>query len=142
MSKILDYSNYIKESGFQDHDMISPSSNTHLFFNNVQDNCCPFCRIKTKIVYEDSFLTYPLWLDGGHYSAKEYVEFCENCGWWKSRCHKITSGDIDARSIEIHNAILKEYNLDDKTIPINVLQKYLKGNFQDVIHIMIKKWNF
>lgn len=135
MKNIFDYSEYTFESGFRERDLISPDSNTYLFFQRHKEGMCPFCKIKTTIIHKDSACTYPDWLDGGYFNAREYVEKCCKCGWWKLTCNKKTTGECDAESIEITNAILRKYNLSDKAIPINILQKYLKSNYEDVIHI-------
>ncbi|OUS31925.1 hypothetical protein A9Q99_02195 [Gammaproteobacteria bacterium 45_16_T64] len=88
-----------------------------------------------KTVHKDESHSHPDWLEGGYYEVNEYVKNCSSCGWWKLRCNKVTTGSIDARSVEITNAILRRYDLSSKNIPIITLQNYLRNNFEDVIHI-------
>jgi len=134
MKEILDYSDFYCSSGHQDR-YEAPVGATQLFFDEVADDDCPFCKVATELAHSDSSLTYPDWLDGGYYDAKETVKKCPQCGWWRLRCKKVTTGDTDARSVEVTSGILKKYQLDDKSIPIQTLQEYINKNNDDVIHI-------
>ncbi|CAB9493888.1 restriction endonuclease [Alteromonas macleodii] len=134
MRKILDYSDFIRSTGHQDR-FKAPVGATQLFFDEVSDDICPFCSIKTNETHFDSSFTYPDWLGGGYYDAKETVKKCPKCGWWRLRCNKVTTGDIDARSVEVTSGILKQYQIDDKNIPIRSLQEHLDKHNNDVIHI-------
>ncbi|EAP0879296.1 restriction endonuclease [Salmonella enterica subsp. enterica] len=134
MNKILDYSEFVKGGCHQDRGAL-PHGETELFFNTAKDGLCPFCKIRTEIAYADQSITYPDWLGGGYYDVEEYVTLCKICGWWKLRCNKLTTGYIDARSVETTNAVLKKYDLSSKNVPITVLQQYLNNNCDDIFYI-------
>jgi hypothetical protein len=136
MKHILDYSEFVNKNGFADRDpeINNMNSNTHLF-HTVEDGNCPFCKIPTMKVYQDESSERPDWLDGGLYLIKESAWACNVCGWWRVKTNKDTTGHIDAVSVDIKNAVLKKYDLGGKDIPINILDKYLSKNFEDVIHI-------
>jgi restriction system protein len=133
MKKILDYSEVLKVNGHQDRGEQAQGS-TELFFERSQ-NTCPFCKIETERVHEDAQNIYPDWLDGGLFSAREHVMQCKKCGWWRLRCDKLTTGEIEAQSVEVSSAILKSYDLSSKEIPIDILRDYLRTHSEDVIHI-------
>lgn len=134
MKKILDYSETISQRGHQDRGR-APDENEDLFFDREKDGICPFCKIHTQVVHRDHQLTYPDWLDGGEFDIQENVKQCNNCGWWRIRCDKVTTVGIDARSFAMESAILKSYDLSSKQVPIEALRKHLAGSFDDVIHI-------
>ncbi|MDQ2045692.1 restriction endonuclease [Pseudoalteromonas sp. 20-92] len=136
MKKILDYSQFLQEDGFQDRDpeIQNMNSNRHLFYNTPKD-ICPFCKISTSIAYTNKSFDRPDWLSGGFYEIKENVSTCSSCGWWRTTINKETTGDIDAISVEIKNAVLRKYDLSGKDVPIQVLETYLSNKFEDVIHI-------
>jgi restriction system protein len=134
MTKILDYSDFIKEGSHQDRGSL-PQGKTELFFNNSEQGSCPFCKTHTEIAHKDQSITYPDWLSGGCFDVEEYVSLCKSCGWWKLRCNKLTTGDIDARSVETTNAVLKSYDLSSKNVPIAILQQHLNKTKNDIFHI-------
>lgn len=136
MKKIFDYNGFIRRDSFKDRGIDQLSGDINLFFHQIPDNTCPFCKIKLSLEHQFDDENYPEWLLGGKYVVSERVYKCTNCGWWNFRCDKDTTGEIvDGQSVEIIDSILRQYDLSDKKIPIEVLQKYLVKNFQDVIHI-------
>ncbi|MFC6672301.1 restriction endonuclease [Marinobacterium aestuariivivens] len=86
-------------------------------------------------MHENDLNDVPDWLGGGHLCVREYVSCCDSCGWWRIHTYKETDGDIEGISTIIKNAVLRKYDLSGKDIPINVLQQYLRNNYEDVINI-------
>lgn len=140
MKQILDYSEFVEESAHADRDIGINGlfKNTH-FFNRVENDTCPFCKVSTQVVHKNHTRDNPGWLNGGTYLIDENVWSCSTCGWWKLRIDKDTTGDIDAISAVIKNSVLRKYDLSGKDIPILVLGDYLKDKFEDVIHIDDRK---
>ena len=135
MNQLLNYSEFIHESSFIDRELEYTQGDTNLFFQNAEKDTCPFCKISIEVIHKDSQSIYPEWCDGGRYDAQDIVKQCKQCGWWKLVCHKETTGMVDGKSIEITNSVLKKYDLSDKKIPIEILQKHLGKTYEDVIHI-------
>lgn len=136
MKEILAYEDCIREDKFADPTPITLSRpEPFLFFNKMADSICPFCNLPTSEVHESVLDDHPGWLSGGYYFAKEHVSSCNRCGWWRVRTYKETTGDIEATSSVVKNAVLRKYDMADKSIPIATLQGYLRDHFSDVIHI-------
>jgi hypothetical protein len=140
MKEILTYNEYVRDDAFADpsrHTLSRPELSN--FFGGASDPACPFCKLATSSVHENSVSENPDWLGGGHYFSKELVSLCGNCGWWRVRQFIETSGDIEAQSAIIKNAVLRKYNLASKDVPISILQTYLRDHFDDVINIHDKQ---
>jgi len=140
MKQIFTYEDYISDKAFAD-----PSPNTmaryepYQLFASCVDSICPFCQNDTNEVHNKSHRDFPQWLSGGYFYRDEIVSFCSQCGWWRIKTYKETTGQIEGTSSEIKNAVLRKYDLSDNGIPILCLQNYLKNKFNDVIHIHDKQ---
>lgn len=136
MKNIFAYENYIQDGAFADPTPASLSKpKIYQIFDRSNTSTCPFCKSSTSRAHENTLNENPDWLGGGHYHAKEYVSCCDKCGWWRIHTYKETDGDIEGISTIIKNAVMRKYDLASKNIPIKVLQKYLRSNYDDVIHI-------
>jgi hypothetical protein len=136
MKEILTYDDYVREDAFADpsqHTLSRPELSQ--FFGGTASPYCPFCKLSTTQVHESTVNEDPSWLGGGHYFAKELASSCGNCGWWRVRKFIETTGDIEAESAVVKNAVLRKYDIESKDIPISILQTYLRDHFDDVIHI-------
>jgi restriction system protein len=135
MKEILTYHDYVREDAFADptQNTMSRPEISQFFGGRTLD--CPFCKLATAGVHETTKSEQPSWLGGGHYFAKELVSSCGNCGWWRVRKRIETTGDIEAESAVIKNAVLRKYELASKDVPISILQTYLRDHFDDVTHI-------
>lgn len=140
LKELLTYEDCLREDAFS-----GPTPGTlaryepFQFFDKMADSICPFCHLPTGEVHQNELYDHPHWLGGGYYFAKEYVLSCGQCGWWRVRTFKETTGDIEATSSVVKNAVLRKYDLASKDIPITILQDYLRSNFDDVIHIHDKQ---
>lgn len=139
MKEILTYDECVRDNAFADptQNTLSRPELSRFFGGTVVD--CPFCKLATAGVHENSISEFPEWLDGGRYFARELVSLCSTCGWWRARKFVETTGDIVAESAVIRNAVLRKYELGNKNVPISILQTYLRDNFADVIHIHHRK---
>ncbi|VDN46700.1 conserved protein of unknown function [Petrocella atlantisensis] len=138
---ILDYSEYLEREK-ADGLLLGKTVNQNInnFYKSAE--ICPICKLKTYIVYNaDSGVTYPEWLDGS-YREYESVKTCPNCGWWEYKFNNTSDAMLDytrLREEKFKTAILRKYNVDDKSIPITSLEKYIQKNPEKIYNIHHKK---
>ncbi|MDT3669114.1 MAG: restriction endonuclease [Aromatoleum sp.] len=136
MKKLFSYEEYVRADAFADPSPDSLSKpEIYKLFDEANTSTCPFCKSSTNRSHENSLNENPSWLGGGCHYVNEYVSCCSECGWWRIHTYKETDGDIKGISTIVKNAVLKKYDLHSKDVPIRTLQKYLRQNFDDVIHI-------
>lgn len=109
-------------------------SDVHKFFS--KDSICPFCKQKTKTV----FLGFDRVTLGVDLEEAGQVKECENCGWWTYKSHFSEDGGCDDNRHEVVSenkcyAITKKFNVDDKSIPIEVLENELRKKTELVYSI-------
>jgi hypothetical protein len=138
---ILDYNEVIERNGIKGVEYREfRESNLELFYSNNQ--ICPICKTKLEIIYSaDSGTLYPDWLDG---SFREYenVYKCQSCGWWEYRYNNSSDAMLEFTRLQetkIRTAILKEYEISDKNVPIITLENYIRKNPDKIYHIHHKK---
>lgn len=135
---ILDYSQYISVSGEEGIVNFKSVENT---MDNVNKKLgyCPFCKTKinNRIYYTEN--NKISWCRAVEY---ESVNQCPKCGWWEHK-YTFSSDDIDegvrATSVELSQAVLRRYDDNSKTIPIEVLNKYITENPDKIYGINDRK---
>lgn len=124
---IFDYSKYITSkghSGIVNYQVVDTGLE---FFGHT--SVCPYCKQAIKnIIYSKSDDSHDDWLFGSFYEFEKVVQ-CPICGWWEyeytNQSDAVADG-IRASDIEIHSAILKQYNDNDSEIPITLLRNYIE----------------
>lgn len=135
---ILDYSQYI---GYRGEDGIVNFKSVNNTLNKLQEKSgfCPFCKKKINNIIHYKMNNKIEWCSGVEY---ETVIQCEQCGWWE-HSYTFSSDDIDeglrATSVELTQAILRSYDIGSKSIPIEVLNKYIAENPRKIYGINDKK---
>lgn len=102
----------------------NPVNDIEKFLYN--DKNCPFCRGELKKVFMG---TQTATMGTDLYYSGDVFE-CSNCGWWTYKTHFSDSDDSigEIRAVytdERYYAITKSYNVDDKSLPIEVLSNEL-----------------
>lgn len=135
---ILDYSQYITEKG--DEGIVN-----YKWVENTLDRLqpkkgvCPFCKkkITNEVYYKMN--NKISWCSAVEY---EHVIQCPECGWWE-HSYTFQSDDIGdglrATSLELTQAVLKRYDLDSKSIPIEILNNYITQHPDKIYGINDKK---
>ncbi len=135
---ILDYSKYIKSNGEEGVVNFHTVNNT-LARLNEKRGFCPFCKDKI-----DNQVYYKMNNKISWCKAVEYerVIQCPRCGWWE-HSYSFVSDDIDeglrATSLELAQAVLRTYDDDSKSVPIDILNKYISRNPEKIYGINDKK---
>jgi len=138
---ILDYREYIKREGTKGLlNFNQIDNNTHLY--NSKLGVCPFCtKKKSLLVYNESTTNYPNWLDGS-FRESEKVWECQSCGWWEycytNQSNAMNEG-LHLSDIKVHTAVLKKFELGDKSVPIQTLNDYISKNPEKIYDIHHKK---
>ena len=135
---ILDYSQYIKCRG---EDGIVNFKYVNNTLDKLQEKrgFCPFCKkkINNQIYYKQN--NKISWCSAVEY---ENVVQCTQCGWWE-HSYTFSSDDIEeglrATSTELTQAILRSYDIDSKTVPIEVLNRFIAQNPEKIYGINDKK---
>lgn len=135
---ILDYSQHISLSG---EEGIVNFKNVENTLDNVEKKVgyCPFCKkiINNSIYYKQN--NKISWCRAIEY---ESVNQCPECGWWEHK-YTFSSDEIDegirATTVELSQAVLRRYNDNSKSVPIQVLNKYITQNPEKIYGINDKK---
>lgn len=93
----------------------------------MTDKDCPFCKKKLKLVFS-GMRSEPR---GGDLFFSGDVLECQNCGWWTYKTHFVDEVDglnevMAVCTDERYYAITKSFDIDDKFLPIEVLNAELK----------------
>lgn len=137
---ILDYSEYIKRAG--SHGVVNFKSSDYNVDLFNEDSICPFCKRKIgRIVYQKQKSDTPEWLFGT-FNQMEYVVQCPDCGWWEYRYKNQSDAILDrirASDLKIVTSVLKKYEDSSKTVPIQMLNKYIFDHPDKIYGISDKK---
>lgn len=135
---ILDYNQYIKESGEEGIVNFTKVKNT-LENLQIKSGYCPFCKKKIKNQVYYKWNNKIRWCSAVEY---EIVIQCPDCGWWE-HSYTFQSDDIDegirATTLELTQAVLKKYELDSKSVPIEILNQYIVQHPDKIYGINDKK---
>lgn len=137
---ILDYSNYktqIESYGLNSGPRKKEGQNS-LFFHKRE--YCQFCNkniqcVETRNAIDTSTIEGVAW----HKVHKVYA--CD-CGWWEHTFYGYLEGEKEGFkdwSFEIDSAILKEFELATKSIPIGILRDYITKHPDKIYGIHHKK---
>lgn len=135
---ILDYSQIIISRGEEGIVNYQPVNNT---MDKLQEKkgFCPFCKKKINNQVYHNVNNKISWCSAVEY---ESVIQCPQCGWWE-HSYTFSSDDIGdglrANSSELTQAILRIYDDDDKSVPIDILNKYIAQNPEKIYGIHDKK---
>jgi restriction system protein len=135
---ILDYSEYFTETAYT-HDMpvsFTKSGDRKLFFD--KRGFCPFCKKSIPLVNRQSRIQKEVW---GFDIFEEYFYawVCISCGWWEVKTYEESGTFFDdgsddrIRDIDVKHAILKSYDPQDVSLPVNTLREVL-GSRTDYIY--------
>ncbi len=112
----------------------SPPSDIQKFFS--KDDICPFCKGRTQTV----FLGFDRVIMGDNLEQNGQVKECKNCGWWTYKSRFSEENGCDENRHELIKeykcyAITKKFDIDDKSIPLEVLENELKKKTELVYSI-------
>lgn len=95
----------------------------------MTEHCC-FCKNELTNIYEEE-----LKHKKRVYSNKKYIKLCPVCGWWvavREHCENGKyCGDPTIYKFYAKSAILKKLDLNDISMPIEDVQKYLLAKYED-----------
>lgn len=135
---ILDYSQFIRNTGSEGIVNFKSVDNTINRLLNKK-GFCPFCKKKINNRVYNKENNKISWC-----SAVEYEDViqCPQCGWWE-HSYRFVSDDIGdglrATTLELTQAILRTYEDDSNSVPIEVLNKYIAQNPNKIYGISDKK---
>lgn len=133
---ILDYSEYTERCGSKGVILYERVDNNTDIFNEQAK--CPFCiDSQLRTVHKKSKKDYPEWLFGS-FDEYESVVRCDKCGWWQYEYHNQSDAAVDgivASDKRIVTAVLKEYQENDKNIPVQILSEYINKNPEKIYSI-------
>jgi hypothetical protein len=91
---------------------------------------CPYCNQKLSQIH---YSTYTI-LSSNNESF--YIGLCKICGYWAAEYDFSLEGAREQTySCQKYQSILKEFNLEDKTIPIEILSSEIKKKPNEIYHI-------
>ncbi|MDE7327661.1 MAG: restriction endonuclease [Lachnospiraceae bacterium] len=135
---ILDYSQFIKISG-EEGIVNFQAVNYTMDKLTEKKGFCPFCKKKINNEVYHEMNNNINWCTAVEY---EHVVQCPQCGWWE-HLYSFSSDDTDqglrATSSELTQAILRTYDEDSKSVPVEILNKYIAENPEKIYGINDKK---
>lgn len=135
---ILDFREFMNQKAHKGS-IYSKALNQETFYN--KRGWCPFCLIETPKVHHNPEARYDIW-PGGAFWEIESVWSCPTCGWWEHEFYRETDAPQESLKIwevEVNSAILRKYEVGDKSVPIEVLKDYIVENPDKIFSIHDKK---
>lgn len=134
---ILDYKCYSSQS--EEYGLNTGRRNndeSSLFFHKRE--YCVFCNKQTKKTYSNSRVDTES-IRGVAWHKTNEVFTC-SCGWWEHTFHGYLEGESQGFkdwAFEIDSAILREFEIESKDVPVESLREYLiknKDHFYSIHH--------
>lgn len=123
MMEIFDYNEASKYTEKVDLEINFPHLQTSDREKFLQDNdlTCEYCDAKMLLIEFSS-------KDVGYGSGiGKFISECKNCGWWQAQHTEFQFIDEDwtDRQVEGFQGILRAYDLESITVPVNTLRTYV-----------------